>query len=501
MILKKIKILVTVLSILIVNKNDLFVNDLYLFYRTVMTAHYGMKRFIKAPHIKVLSRYLMKLKLGVGKLFLAVAMPPRHSKSSMITLVFVLWIIFDNPNSNILIVNYSKELSEKFGIDLRELIKDHGSKYDVYLSNVKSSNTHLMFTNKKGKLYKGRIRLVGKGGSVTGHDADWIILDDIYEADIKEFTPTALNKTIEWFKLKIYQRIEPHTRLIVLHTRWNQNDLIGWLKENKADDFEFIEFKAVSDNKVLWPQKYDLTYFKDKLNTMGHRLFSALYLQKPLDESGEFFPKIQVKDYDNDESIISRLRVWDLSSTTNLTSDYTPGGYFTLTTKGNVYLTSYVRGKWGLKTRDKVQEIAKEDGYNVPILVEFGTGNAILLLPEWREQLKGYDLQEANPSNISKEDRAVPLKHGMLDGNFYTTIRDPEKLEILKEEFNSFPDGVSDDLVDICAYAWNKLKLGRSNPFTNNDKKYESIQKGTKTSNSFTSQMKNKLLKKRRSRG
>ncbi len=499
MILRKIRILITVLSILIAKPtNNFFINDLYLFYRTIMSATYGKSNFIKAPHIKVLSRYLMKLKMGMGKLFLAVAMPPRHSKSSMITLVFVLWIILDNPNSNVLIVNYSKELSEKFGIELRELIKEHGAQYGVYLSKVKSSSTHLMFTDTKGKLYKGRVRLVGKGGSVTGHDTDWIILDDIYEADISEFTPTALKKTIEWFKLKIYQRIEPHTRLIVLHTRWNQNDLIGWLKENKADDFDFVEFKAVdNEGNVLWPQKYNLPYFKDKLTTMGKRLFSALYLQKPLDETSDFFPKLEVKDFDIDEHIVDRLRVWDLSSTKKKTSDYTPGGYYVLTNKGNVYLTSFVRDKWGLETRDTVKDVAEDDGYNVEILIEFGVGNAILLLPEWREQLPGYDLEAAEPGTVSKEERAVPLKHGMLDDKFYTNIRDPEKLEILKEEFNSFPDGVSDDLVDISAYAWNKFKLGKANPFTKSDKKYESAESHSKQSQSFTKKMKNKVMKRR----
>ena len=88
-----------------------FVNDLYLFYRYFIASHYPNS--VPAPHIQELALKLMELKDGIGKSRLAVSMPPRHSKSSMVTLAFPLWLIFQNPNLKILIVNNSASLSEK----------------------------------------------------------------------------------------------------------------------------------------------------------------------------------------------------------------------------------------------------------------------------------------------------------------------------------------------------------------------------------------------------
>ena len=195
-----------------------FVNDLYLFYRYFIASHYPNS--VPAPHIQELALKLMELKDGIGKSRLAVSMPPRHSKSSMVTLAFPLWLIFQNPNLKILIVNNSASLSEKFGIQLREYVKKIGPQFGVYLSDVKRSSTHIMFTNKDGDLYDGSIRLVGASGSITGQDADYLVIDDPYFG-FDDINPSQLNKKIEWFQTIILQRLEPHSKLIVLHTRWH----------------------------------------------------------------------------------------------------------------------------------------------------------------------------------------------------------------------------------------------------------------------------------------
>lgn len=146
--------------------------------------------------------------------------PTHNSKSSMVTLAFPLWLIFQNPNLKILIVNNSATLSEKFGIQIREYVKKIGPQFGVYLSDVKRSSTHIMFTNKDGDLYDGSIRLVGASGSITGQDADYLVIDDPYFG-FDDITPSQLNKKIDWFQTIILQRLEPHSKLIVLHTRWH----------------------------------------------------------------------------------------------------------------------------------------------------------------------------------------------------------------------------------------------------------------------------------------
>lgn len=147
--------------------------------------------------------------------------PTHNSKSSMVTLAFPLWLLFQDPNVNIMIVTGSPKLAEKFGIQLREYVRNLGHYFNVYLSNVKQASTHIMFCDKNGKLYKGNIMLATSGGGITGQDADYLILDDPYTGNDEEFTPSALQKKIDWVNRVVEQRIEPHTKYCVLHTRWH----------------------------------------------------------------------------------------------------------------------------------------------------------------------------------------------------------------------------------------------------------------------------------------
>jgi len=173
-----------------------FLDDLYLFYQFFVANEKFKDKRKPARHIKELTRYLMKLKLGLLDKHLCVSMPPRHSKSSAITIAYPLWLIFQDPNLNILIITNTHALAEKFGIELREFVKKWGPYFNVYLSDVKKSSTYLKFTNMNGKLLNGSIRLTGAGGSITGFDADYLIIDDPYKGEEEDFTPTALQKRL-----------------------------------------------------------------------------------------------------------------------------------------------------------------------------------------------------------------------------------------------------------------------------------------------------------------
>lgn len=245
--------------------------DLYEFYYNFIALRYS--DYVDASHIKELADKLMQLYLNETDKHLCISIAPRHSKSSIVTLAFPLWLIFQNPDLNILIVNAEASLSENFGIRLREFVKEYGEIFDVYLSDVKHSSTHIKFEDSKGKLYKGSIRLTGASGSITGQDADFLILDDIYKG-FADITPTLLDKKIEWYKTMILQRKEPQTKLLILHTRWASNDLQGYLQENAPDKYEFVSFPAIKqDGTPLWSERYSIEFLMAQKEEMGERLF------------------------------------------------------------------------------------------------------------------------------------------------------------------------------------------------------------------------------------
>ena len=141
-------------------------NNLYAFYRYSMAGKYHNLQ--QAWFIKELAHKLEDLVYNPkSKNRLMCAMPPQHSKSSLITLAYPVWLFCKNPKLNILIVSSEQDLASNFGIKIRELIhRLGGSLWGIKVSNVKSSNSFIM-VEKDGVLCDGSIQLTGSKGHIT----------------------------------------------------------------------------------------------------------------------------------------------------------------------------------------------------------------------------------------------------------------------------------------------------------------------------------------------
>lgn len=444
--------------------------DLYEFYFNFIALRY--KDYVDAPHIKELADILMRLYLDDESKHLCVSVPPRHSKSSIMTLAFPLWLIFQNPDMHILIVNAEATLSENFGIRLREYVKDYGEIFDVFVSDVKHSSTHLKFEDSRGRLYKGSIRLTGSNGSITGQDASVLILDDIYKG-FSDITPTLLDKKIEWFKTMILQRKEPDTKLMILNTRWASNDIIGYLQENSPDKYDFFSYPAIKeDGSPLWAERYSIEFLKAQLEEMGERLFSCIFQQKPLDETGSFFnlDKVVFHDepFEHSNKRLLACRSWDLAysdESKGIQRDSSAGVLMYLVNDNEFAIVGLEHGQYGEYLKQHLLKVAEQDTPNVNILIESGTvgGASKFLYKEYRSYLKGYRTSQSEPIG-SKVDRATPFRQAILDGHIHVYLQnDALRGEFIKQ-LQAFPLGKHDDIVDACAYGFNWLKRrgGRS---------------------------------------
>ena len=386
--------------------------------------------------------------------------PTHNSKSSMVTLAYPLWLIFQNPHLNILIVSNEASLAETFGIKLREYIKKYGAYFGVHLSESKHSSTHLMFEDKKG--LAGSIKLVGANGSITGRDADYIIIDDPYKG-FEDITPTLLQKRIDWFDTIIEQRIESHTKLAILHTRWHSNDLQGYFKKNRSEDYHFISFPAIKENgEQLWPEKYTIEKLEKKRENIGERLFQSIFQQKPIDDTSDFFDLNKFHWHAPPEELttIQMCRGWDVASSDPGKNDFTAGvPMYLLNDNKSILITDFVHGQFGKDTSQKIKNQIILDGHDNISIIETGVAAAgALLYDNWEQQLPGYFLERAIPvPNNSKADRATPLKDYIYDGHVYVDIQDNKLRKTFQDEFRAFPNGEHDDIVDAAAHVFNYI--------------------------------------------
>lgn len=427
-----------------------------------------VKNSLPAKHVKELSDALMDVILDDDEVDrLCVSQPPRTAKTSLITLSLPFWLILMNPEFNILVVNYNKELAGDFGLELRQLFIDNEdllASHNIYLSNKEHSKTSFRFENREGKLL-GSIKLVGVGGTITGRDVDICICDDLIKG-FADTTITLLDKLYEWFKQILIPRLEPHSKLFVLGTRWHTQDVIGRLKEEKKDRYKFINLKAIRDDGTcIWPNKYTPEFFEEKREDVGDRVFEAQYQGQPLDETGDFFnldALIFEEDFDfNNPLITGRCRSWDFAykgEEPGKDHDYTASCKMYRLLDDTYYVTDVTMARYGDDLLQTVKSYAKRDTANVPILMETGTkgGAAHELYNQYTSQhFKGYRTHESEAIG-SKVDRATAFKYALLQGKIRFVLDDNQR-EILLRQLKGFPLAKHEDLIDALSYAFNFL--------------------------------------------
>ena len=141
--------------------------NLYAFYSVFVSSRF--EDDCEAPHIKKLAKKLMNITDGTSKKNrLLCAMPPQHSKSSLVTLAYSVWLIINDPSKRILIVNAEKELSIEFGIAIRQLIQE-----TYKLLSEESMSKFQRFkraTRTFGDLSKREIKEIIRNGKSSGFD-------------------------------------------------------------------------------------------------------------------------------------------------------------------------------------------------------------------------------------------------------------------------------------------------------------------------------------------
>ena len=441
-------------------------NNLYIFYRAFVANNF--EENVHAPHIERIARKLTEITFGkTSKNRLCVSVPPQHSKSSLITIAYTVWLILQNPNRKILVINAEGGLSETFGIQIRDLIGRLNGLNGITISNVKSSSTYIMF-NRNGKLQRGHIRLVGSNGSITGHPEDIVIIDDPYKGT-DDISPSLLEKKINWFTTIVEQRVRPNTKVIILHTRWHSNDLIGYLEREEPHKYDFMSFPAIDENNnILWPQYYNIDFYLDKQATLGERMFQALYQQKPLDLTSNFFytDNIIWDQYPDTSHHIATCRSWDMAYTeaanpNSKKADYTAGVNAYKITENHYLFTDFIHGQYGKENIRKIQSTARLDGLNKTILIETGTKGAAAkeLFNVWKnDYLSKYKCKQSEPWG-TKSDRAQALADAIYDGKIHFSILDDDLRRTVLQQFKAFPNAQEhDDIIDACAYAFLYLR-------------------------------------------
>lgn len=295
-----------------------------------------------APHHRLIADKLEAVARGEIKR-LMICMPPRHGKSELASRRFPAWCLGQRPELQIIAASYSGDLATDFGREVRNIVAspDFANLFPVELApDSKASNR---WHTDKGGMYVA----AGVGTAITGRGADILLIDDPFK-DRKEADSELQRKTVwDWYTSTAYTRLMPGGAVILINTRWHDDDLSGRLlfeQESGGDKWELLSLPAIANDVALWPEWYPLDKLEQIRSVLPARDWNALYQQEPIPDEGDYFKSAWFADYDE---LPDRLSVYGASdyAVTDSGGDFTEHGVFGVDFNKNLYVLDWWRGQ------------------------------------------------------------------------------------------------------------------------------------------------------------
>lgn len=426
-------------------------------------------RFVFYPHCDLLADIIERVTSGELKRVM-VFLPPRHSKSEMFSRLFSAYYLLRNPHHFVGINSYSAELAYTLSRAARENFLEAGGEISDEASAVKHWETS----------GGGGLWAAGVGGPITGKGFHLGIIDDPLKNSEDAASEIIRAKQKEWYASTFYTRQEPDASIVVIQTRWNEDDLSGWLlseedQGEQAEGWHIVCLPAIAeeppgipepctlepdiraDGEALCPERYDADKLQKIQARIGDYYFGALYQQRPTAKQGLFFHVDQIEIVDAVPANLRYVRGWDKAATAG-------GGDFTVgakigTANGIFYITDIVRGQWDTASRDRtILQTAKLDGRQCRQKGEQEPGSGGKeSAANFVRMLAGFPVS-TEPSTAAKEVRADPFSSQVNAGN--VKMLSGAWNRALLDELRAFPHGKNDDQVDGLSLAFNELNGG-----------------------------------------
>lgn len=176
------------------------------------------------PHLGPLISLIERARRG-ERVRACLHMPPRHSKTTTI-LRGLVWYLMSAQADTCAYATYSGEVGwEKSGI-----ARNFALQVGLRLA-ADSKAKNLWKTPSGGGMYG-----TGVGGPLTGRGVDGLmIVDDPFSNPEEAMSPVIREKVWKWFNGVVYTRLQKRASVIVVHTRWHPDDLIGRLMKQAAE--------------------------------------------------------------------------------------------------------------------------------------------------------------------------------------------------------------------------------------------------------------------------
>lgn len=397
-------------------------------------------------------------------------LPPRHGKSTLASVAFPAWHLGRNPSHEFISCSYSGSLAMGFSRKVRGLLREptYKTAFSTRLDPESQSAEAWLTTIGGGYV------AAGVGGGITGKGAHVLVIDDPVKNREDAESQNNRDANWDWYTSTAYTRLAPGGGVLVILTRWHDDDLAGRLLQSESeggDTWEVVKYPAIAEEdeefrstgEPLHPERYSYDALEQIRKAVGPRDWTALYQQNPVADDGEYFTRDMIQYYDPEDVDFDAMRyycAWDLAIGKRDRNDYTVGMVIGVNEIDELFVVDVVRGRFdGFEIVERILDLYEEW---TPSMIGIEKGHIEMALgPFLEKRIRERGLYEAYIKDLKtgrrdKEARARAIQGRMQQGMVYFP-RDQIFTGPLVAELLRFPGGIHDDQVD--ALSWLGLMM------------------------------------------
>jgi len=447
-------------------------------------------RYIVTPQARLLCEVMEKVECGELKR-VAVSIGPQMGKSEIISRAAPAWMAGRDPRSDMILGSYNQKFADEFGFEVRTRIE--GKPFKQIFPNyelMKGGAAKDLLVSTEG----GKLSFVGVGGSGTGKAAKRFVVDDPIRGPDDARSQAFRDGLWAWFNGVVFSRTTDETAIIIVHTRWSEDDLIGRLCDPEHPErnglykglekrWTYINLPAVVTDpnlakalgltltvqtdpdivaqfgskpiSALWPGRKSLPLMAEA-KASDARIFGALYMGRPSPDDGDYFEAADLVEYERAE-LPTNLRKYGASDhavSEKAERDFTVIGCAGVDENDDIWILPDL--VWErMKTDRTVEELLMKMQIHNPqlwwmeselISKSFGP----FLFKRMREEQIYIPIDEVTPSK-DKPTRARAIQ-GRIQMRKVRFPRFAPWWQNAKAQMLRFPNGSKDDFVDFIAH-------------------------------------------------
>lgn len=434
---------------------------------------------------------------------LLLSLPPQHGKSFTVSETLPSWFEAKWPEKSTIIAGYESTFAEGFNRRNRDKFNTIGQEVffqersDGTIVHDCRPNASVQTVAIWETALGGRCRAVGLKGGITGYPADLFIIDDPIKNQQQAESDTVITTIHDEMGPSVQSRIHPNGKLIVIQTRWVENDVIGWIETHWSefiwaninlpceydeeaaklgpdplgrklgdsligaqvgDDESQIPLDILNNNRWLQSKK------KLVLAGDGEHTWNALYQGRPFADTGDLFKREYWKTFSRTSAIRDNLDYLQMSIDATFrnteTSDYVAIEVWGLQGR-DTYLFKLVNKRMGFRdTVQKIKDICREFNDIDELVIELkANGDAIVDTLMYEENMppivgvepKGGKFARAQATSNYVSTGACHLPDDLTAEELADIESDNPKyvgIEAFIQQHAGFPFAKHDDMVD-----------------------------------------------------